>query len=487
MDAKQPPARRAALNMYSPLSAILWREPVTVPLEASLLEALQLMDRMRLGAIVVADPRTRVPLGIFTLQDLLRRVALTGADTHQPIAYVMTSGLVTLRPEATAHQAALAMARHRVRHVVVVDAEGRLVGLVSQTDLFGLQRVGVKDISLDIQRATDLPALVQAARDIRGLADRQMAQGIHAETLTHFMSTLNDLLTVRVIELTVDEHELPAVPLCWMALGSEGRLEQTFSTDQDNGLIFDAGPGDADEVRRALLPFARSVNQKLAACGFPLCEGDIMAGNPRWCLTLDEWRQRFSDWIFSPEPEALLNATIFFDLRPVYGQEALAERLRDWLLAEAPTQPRFLHLMADNALRCRPPLGTLRDFVFDDSKEFPRTLDLKKFGSRPFVEAARIFSLAHQVRPTSTAERLRALGERGQVPPEDLAGIVDGFYFIHLLRLRNQVRLPHGHAGANRVDPRSLNDLDRHIMKESFRQARKLQNHLALHWRLSVT
>ncbi len=494
--------RRAPLNMYSPLSAIVRREPITVPLDATVRGALETMERMRIGSIVVADPRTRVPLGVFTLQDLLRRVTLPRSDLTQPIACVMTSGLITLKAQATAHQAALAMARHGVRHVVVVDDEGRLLGIVSQNDLFALQRVGVKEISNEIQGAGDVEQLQHAAMGIHRLADSLMVQGISPETLTHFISTLNDLLTIRIIELTVEEVDLPMVRMCWIALGSEGRLEQTFSTDQDNGIIFEAEEADAGRIREALLPFARAVNGKLDACGFPLCKGEIMAGNPQWCLALHEWRRTFARWIYEPQPQALLNAAIFFDLRPIYGDEVLAERLREWLLAAARDQPLFLRLMAENALQCQPPLGTIRDFVYDRSKEFPHTIDLKLHGSRPFVDAARIFSLAHGVPHTSTAQRLRATEEVWDFGKDGLAAIIDGFHFIHLLRLRNQgeagrARLhapvrpsrasaaaQDAHAGTNRIDPEDLNDLDRHVLKEAFRQARRLQNRLALDHRL---
>src|SRR3990172_5918066 len=235
--------------MYSPPWAIVRREPITVPLEATVRGALETMERMRIGSIVVADPRTRVPLGVFTLQDLLRRVTLPRSDLTQPIACVMTSGLITLKAQATAHQAALAMARHGVRHVVVVDDDGRLVGIVSQNDLFALQRFGVKEISNEIQGAGDVEQLQRAALGIHRLAESLMAQGISPETLTHFISTLNDLLTIRIIELTVEELDLPMVRMCWIALGSEGRLEQTFSTDQDNGIIFEAEEADAGRIR----------------------------------------------------------------------------------------------------------------------------------------------------------------------------------------------------------------------------------------------
>jgi CBS domain-containing protein len=433
----------------------------------------------------VADASRRVPLGIFTLQDVVRRVALPGADMGEPVATVMTSGLITLGPHASAHQAALTMARNGVRHVVVVDAEGRLVGIVAQEDLFGLQQLGVKEVSNRIQSARDVDGLRAAAGAIRALADGLMAQGTSAETLTHFLSTLNDLLTIRAIDLTADEHELPPVPMCWIALGSEGRLEQTFATDQDNGIIFEADDADAEHVREALLPFARAVNEKLEACGFALCKGGVMAGNPRWCLRLAEWQQTFSRWIEEPEGEALLHASIFFDLRAIHGHELLAERLREWLLPRAAGHPLFLRLLAEDAVRFEPPLGILRDFSFDGPKEHPHTLDLKSRGSRLFVDAARVLALAHEVEATSTAERLRAVAGPADLGDEGVAALVDGFHFIHLLRLRHQRRTL-GPGRANRVDPDDLNDLDRSVLKEALRQARRLQTWLGSRFDLST-
>jgi CBS domain-containing protein len=478
--------RRPALSMFSPLSAIVRRAPTTVPLDASVREALGIMDAAGSAAVVVVDREGRFPLGTFTLQDLVRRVTLPGGDLDAPIAAVMTSGLVTLPPQATAHQAALTMARNAVQELVVVDADGRLVAMVRQDDLFGLQRAGVEEVSGDIRAATDVEGLRRAGRGIRRLTEDLLAQGTSVETLTHYISTLNDLLTIRIIDLTAEEHDLPPVPMCWIALGSEGRLEQTFSTDQDNGIVFDAGEGDADEVRAALLPFALAVNERLAACGFPLCEGKVMASNPEWCLPLDAWRRTFLRWIETPEPQAVLNSAIFFDLRPIYGQAALAERLRAAVLAAASDRPVFLRHLAEDALRCRPPLGWIRDFAYDRSKEFPRTIDLKKNGSRLFVDAARILALAHAVPHTSTAERLRAVEEHVRFGEETLQAIVDGFHFVHLVRLRAQLDALGPGGAANRVDPAALNDLDRHVLKEAFRQARRLQTRLALEYQLAT-
>jgi hypothetical protein len=213
-------------------------------------------------------------------------------------------------------------------------------------------------------------------------------------------------------------------------------------------------------VRRNLLPFADSVNRKLDACGFPLCKGGIMAGNPEWCLSLEEWRGKFARWIQTPEPKALLNASIFFDFRPLYGDEELSHSLREWLLDASGKATLFLRLMTENALQCQPPLGMIRDFTYDNNKDFPHTIDLKMHGSRPFVDAARIFALANDVAVTSTAQRLRGAAEATNLGA-DVEAMIDGFYFIQLLRLRHQQdlkgdgrrRQPHRSRRAQRARP----------------------------------
>jgi CBS domain-containing protein len=472
-------------SMYSPVVRAISRPPLTCAPDLPVREVLGRLDTHKVGSMVIADPATGAPIGIFTLRDLLKRVALPERDLGRPIADVMTRPLVTVPPQVSSYQAALTMARQGVRHLLVVDGE-RLLGVVSQNDLFSVQRLGVREISTEIRDARDLEGLKRAAAQIRALAQQMLRHGTGAEALTQLISTLNDLLTMRVIELRLPTFDLPPVPICWIALGSEGRFEQTLSTDQDNGMIFDASDaGSADALRQRLLPFARAVNEDLDACGFPLCSGDIMAGNAKWCLSVDEWRTRFTEWIVSPTPDALLNAAIFFDFRPLFGDHALAEGLRDWLARAAPTNAMFLVHMAGNALTCRPPLGTLRDFVLDNSdKEFPRTINLKMFGSRPFVDAARVYSLIYGARHTNTIERLRVAGGRIGLTPEDVESMVAAFHFIQMLRLRRQIDPATAPGGANRVNPYTLNDMDRRMLKEAFRQARRLQTRLQLRFNL---
>ena len=474
-------------SLASPMSAIIRRAPVTCAPGTTVRQALEVMREQRIGSMVAADADGR-PLGIMTLHDVLERIAIPQIDLDQPVINVMSTRLSILPPQALAHEAALMMARQGFRHVLVVEDE-RLVGLVSEKDLFALQRVGLRQIGSTIRNAESIEVLQQAAADIRRMAHNMMAQGVAPEQLTQFISTFNDLLTARVVELECKASGLSGTPLhdglCWMALGSEGRYEQTLNTDQDNAIIFDVPQGmTADQVREKLLPVAKRINEALAVCGYPLCSGEVMASNPKWCLSLEEWKFAFSGWISGGSPEALLHASIFFDLRALYGAQHLAEDLRLWLARVASENTRFLHLMAENALFNRPPLGLMRDFVL--GKE--NTLDLKLNGITPFVDAARIFALAAGVTHTNTIQRLRLSAAKMNLDGSEIDAWVNALLFIQVLRMRHHdeestLGLGDG-ALDNRINPERLNELDRRILKEAFRQARKLQSRLAMEYHL---
>lgn len=474
-------------SLASPLSAIIRRAPITCSPDATVRQVLNVMKEQRIGSMVAADGEGR-PLGIVTLHDVLDRIAIPQIDLDQPVINVMSTQLSSLPPQSLAHEAALLMAKQGFRHVLIVEKE-RLVGLVSEKDLFALQRVGLRQIGASIRHAENVVALRQGAADIRHMARNMMAQGVAPEQLTQFISTFNDLIAERIVELECKASGITGTPLhdglCWLALGSEGRFEQTLNTDQDNAIIFKVPDGmTADQVREKLLPIARRINETLDQCGFPLCKGEIMASNPKWCLSLEEWKRAFSTWISGGSPEALLHASIFFDFRPLYGQFELAQDLRGWLGRVASENSRFLHMMAENALRNRPPLGVVRDFVVGKENK----IDLKLNGITPFVDAARIFSLAAGVADTNTIQRLRLSAEKMRIDDAEISAWIDALLFIQVLRMRR-----HDEASAqgvddqaldNLIDPEKLNELDRRILKEAFRQARKLQARLAMEYHL---
>jgi CBS domain-containing protein len=367
-------------------------------------------------------------------------------------------------------------------HQLLVVRGGELTGMVTERDLFGLQRVTMRNVSQSVRLARDVPALERSMRDIAALTDNLVAQGAAAEPLTHTITALNDAVTHRLFELLQPRFGLDGLEWCWLAVGSEGRREQTVATDQDNVIVFRAAGDAVAPARERLLAFAREVNAALAALGFPLCPGNIMASNPECCLTADEWRSRFAAWMREPTPEALLAANIYFDFRPLWGNAVLAEGLRRWLEATAGENKLFLRMLVANALQAEPPLGWIRTFRTDEG-EFAGTIDLKTHGTRIFVDAARAFALALGVGETNTAQRLRLAGRRLNRDERDIAASVDAYHFLQLLRLRAQRGGLDGdpdkprHA-ANRIDPYALHEIDQRMLREAFRQARALQTHL---------
>lgn len=469
-------------RLNAPLSAVVQKDKVlSCQPEQVLQEALLAMSAAQVRTLVAVD-RDNKPLGLLSRSDLLERVILSGIAMSEPVISVMTTTLQILDDHATAHDAMLMMGRKGISQLLVVDSNGALIGVVTEKDLYALQRTGLRQIRASIEEANDIESLQDSVAEIRRLAFNMLAQGVSAEQVTQFISVLNDALTRQIIGLNLEKFDLFGLDWCWLAFGSEGRDEQTFSTDQDNGIVFNTDDfSDCEALRLRLLEFARAVNEDLDRCGFPLCKGDIMASNPAWCLSVGEWEEKFFDWVQTPMPDALLNATIFFDFRPLFGNHTLADRMRSYLLRQTTQGQLFLRAMAANALQVEPPLGTFRDFLTDLEADHPGAIDLKKYGSRLFVDAARIYALATGVPNANTAERLRLSGAKRSVNPEEINALIDAMQFIQLLRLRQQQTDDRpGEQGNNLIYPDKLNELDRRILKEAFRQAKKLQHRLKL-------
>ena len=268
------------------LGELVRHAPVACATTATLRDAAQKMADEKVRTIIVVDGRG-MPVGLLTLVDLLERVVLPGRPLTAPVSEAMSTPIVSLPGSATAYEAMHVMAERGIRQVVVVEG-GRLMGVVNERDLFALQRVKMRDVIEGLHAADSVESLRRAGDDIRRLTQNLLVQGVGAEPLTRTISSLNDALTRRLIEIVGAGHDLTDLDWCWLALGSEGRGEQTFATDQDNALLFAIPEGaSADAARARLLPFAREVNAGLDRLGFPLCTGNVMASNPELCLSVD--------------------------------------------------------------------------------------------------------------------------------------------------------------------------------------------------------
>ncbi|WP_324732172.1 putative nucleotidyltransferase substrate binding domain-containing protein [Pseudomonas paeninsulae] len=473
----------AQYSLDSRLGELAMRQPISCPPTTPLRQAVQLMHEQHVGSIVIVDPALK-PLGIFTLRDL-RRVIADGSSLDQAIDSLMTLEPFYLPPDASAFEAAIAMTERHIAHICLVEHE-RLCGVVSERDLFSLQRVDLVHLARTIRHAGTVETLTALRSDIQQLVERMLAHGASSTQITHIITLFNDHTVCRVIELTLEDLGDPGVPFTWLCFGSEGRREQTLHTDQDNGILFEASDAaSAADMRRRLLPLATEINQRLALCGFTLCKGNIMAGNPELCLSRREWTRRFTSFIDEATPENLLRSSIYFDLRVVWGDPYGCDLLRQGLLKQVASNSLFQRMMAENALRQRPPVGRFRDFVVARKGVEKDTLDLKVQGLTPFVDGARLLALAHGIEACNTLERLRELIAKGVIEPLDGAAYEEAYHFIQQTRMQQHQRqaqqdLPY----SNRIDPDSLNQLDRRILREAFRQAQRLQSSLTLRYQL---
>jgi CBS domain-containing protein len=281
--------------------------------------------------------------------------------------------------------------------------------------------------------------------------------------------------------LQLAEQQLgpPPVPYAFLVAGSLARFEQTAYSDQDNGLILSDAYQEAEhgEYFKQLAEF---VCDGLDACGYEYCQGGIMASNPQWRQPLSVWRHYFAKWIETPDPQALLYSTIFFDLRCLYGEVALFDDLHQSILARTQSGSLFLTHMAANALNFRPPLGFFKGFVLERQANGEKTLDMKKRGVVPVIDVARVYTLAAGLPVTNTRERLQALGEVKRVEMDRLANVLDAFEFISLTRLRHQARqIEAGQVADNQVMPNELSEFEQRHLKHAFEVVTNFQDNLA--------
>jgi CBS domain-containing protein len=470
----------AEQSLEAPLQSLPRKQPLACTPATALADALGRMHERRVGSVLVTDAAGEV-LGILTRHDILGRVTLPGVPLTTPIESVMSHPVHTLDVSHTLQDAALVMSRHGVRHVPITE-DGKVVSIVSERDLFSMQRKSLKQLGSQLRTAGSVESLRHLSRDIPRFARSLVAQGVGARSVTRLISHLNDLLTERLVGLIAQTHGLDPAAYCWLSFGSEGRGEQTIATDQDNGLVFASDDPTADRAR--WLAFGNEVNQALDACGYPLCKGGIMAGQAACCLTAGEWQERFEHWIEHGAPQDLLNASIYFDLRPLAGNAALAAPLREFITRHAKGLPRFARQLAENAMRNRAPINWLGNI--DTTREGGRDgVDLKLHGTALFVDVARLYALNQGVDTLGTRERLEAVAPLLKADTNECATWVGAFEILQMLRLRRQMadaEAPAPSANPNWIALDALNGIDRHILKEALRIARRLQQRMELDW-----
>ncbi|MFP4640026.1 MAG: DUF294 nucleotidyltransferase-like domain-containing protein [Guyparkeria sp.] len=468
----------AMLDPATPIRQRLETNPLHLDGDTPLAEAAGRLETSGSEAILV---ELDGGWGIATLRDLAFRGIVRAQDPDAMLADIATRDPVTVDADTSLLEAAVTLAEHGFHHLLVTDGDRPVpLGVLDEASLYRVNAMTPGLMHQRIRRADGIEALAAIRQEVPGIVGALLDSGSGFAPISRIVSGINDAIAHRVITLTFEDAPLPDdLRWCWLTFGSEARSEQTLATDQDNGLVFD-GTSDPAETRRHLLPLARHINEALDELGYPLCPGNIMAGNPDLCLSVEEWSQRFRGWIDQGTPEHLLNATIFFDARALAGDESLFDRWAGSWREPARKNSRFRRQLAANALRLQPPLTLFGGFR-TRSRQGQRGIDIKTDGATPFVDAARIEALAQGAAVTRTDQRLALVPQRA-LPAEDLKAAYD---FIQRLRLRHQYeQIGRGESPDNLIDPDGLDGLTQRLLKEAFRIARKLQQHLAIAYQL---
>ena len=334
---------------------------------------------------------------------------------------------------------------------------------------------GMTQVHAQIDAAHGAEALAAAARAIRNLAVDAVDSADDVLAITRLISELNDALARRVVHDVADAMAMDLSQACWLSFGSQGRGEQTIATDQDNGLVFAGG------TQAGWMAFGARVNQLLADVGYPLCSGLVMAGQAMCCLPLEQWVARFEHWMAHGSGNDIFAARIYFDVRPLTGQTALAEPLLALLRSPAARLPRFVKQLADTVLRKPVPLTWLGAVATEREGEH-RVFDLKQGGTALYVDAARLWGLAHGVADTATDVRLAAAASHLHVPAHEAQAWRRGFEALQRLRLQTQRgrRDDEDPETRNRARWEALDATQRDALKHALRTARLLQQRIAL-------
>ena len=458
-----------ARDMMSP-------EPLAVAPGDRVVKAAQLMRDKRISCLpVVEDERI---VGIVTDSDLRDRVVAEGRSGDVAMGEVMTRDPLTLSMDALAFDALALMMQRSISHVPVVDG-GRLVGILTQTDLIRAQSRSAVYMIGEIDRRPDIHAINKIVADVPKLLVSLVASGASAHKIGHIISSITDAVTSRLLTLGEDRFGPPPVGYVWLACGSQGRQEQTGFSDQDNCMILDDAYVEAEhgEYFKNLATF---VCDGLNAAGYVYCPGEMMAMTDKWRQPLAVWQRYFRGWIDQPDSRAQMLASVMFDLRAIRGDEQLFVELQRETLGRARANSIFIAHMLSNSLTHTPPIGFFGNISVPRIGENKNLIDLKHGGVVPIVDLARLYALEASIAEVNTHRRLEAGRKASVLSEEGARDLLDAFEFISNTRLRHQaMQIQRGEKANNMLNPKELSHFERNHLRDAFTVVKTLQSALS--------
>lgn len=419
-------------------------------------------------------------LGIVTDRDIRTRVVAAGAGPDTPLSDVMTAPAWTVSADRMATEALLEMLDHGIRHLPVLSAGRRLLGVLDDVDLMANERRAPFHLRSSIAHSADAKEVAEATAELPDTVVALYDAGLPPAAICRTIASIHDTVTRRLIEFAHGELGRPPVPYTWLATGSFGRFEPFPSSDADSAIAWD-GPDDDPDVRRAIVALAEHVLERLEACGFRPDTKGAVASNPLFARSIEDWERAAGSWVEQPDRNrGLLLLSVVVESDPVWGATAVADHLFN-VFAHTSGRERMLTRLAAAALLERPPTGFLRNVVLHSSGERKGVLDIKRHGLVPIQALARWSGLVAGVSAASTRARLRASLEAGTLKPDDVAILRGAFELFSALRMEHQVgQLRAGEDPDDLIEPKSLAPLTRTSLKEAFRAVARVQRGVAL-------
>lgn len=452
------------LLMNQPIS-LMAKPPLTCRMDTPIRKAAELMKASQQDAVLILGPADEC-LGIVTDRDLRNRVIVDQADQQKPVYSIMSSPLVTIPPDALLYEAMLLVQRTRVTHLALADNHGHISGILSHTGLLHLQQNTTSFLMKMIQDAQTPEELIQYSQRTAGMIKALEQSGAKTIHITRISTAISDALTSRFCDLAVDQLGPPETHFALLALGSEGRGEQTLATDQDNAIVFqDVNPDREPSVKSYFMNLGQKLNQWMNLAGYNLCQGGVMAGNEKWIHSVSKWKSDLLSWIQNPEPAMVLDTGIFMDFRPVYGDQSLAKELQNYIDDKIPHQAIFFYHAAQEAIRFKP-------------GETDGVLDLKKL-IFPLTNFARLNSLRLAVDEKNTLARLQRIKEKDPASEAFINRIAEAYDFLMMLRFKCQLRqIALNEKPGNSVNTRDLSALEKSQLKKVIPVITDVQNRL---------
>lgn len=463
------------LFLHEPVSS-LGRDALVCDMGMSIEQLARQMTARKVTAALVSSGDATI-IGIVTDHDLRERVLAEKSQLSAPIHSIMSAPLTKIPEHALIYEALLKMEEHGVRHLAVEDREGKIVSVIDNKSLVQFQRYGPIVITREISRASSAEEVAQTTERTPMLVRTMIESSSRPRHVTNLLASICDSVTIRLIELTLEELGPPPVSFAFIAMGSQGRQELTLNTDQDNGIIYqDPLNKDAIEIQTYFLEMGKKVSKGLKLAGYRYCQGDVMASNPRWCRCLSDWISGYKDWIYKSEPQEIIDFNIFFDFRTVFGEEDLSQELKKVVFNTVIENPSFLHHLAKNTVSFKPPIrlpGNI--YLGGGSTEHAGEINLKDV-MMPLVGYARLYALRHQIQQTHTLERIEALSGRNLISPASRDEMIATYDFLMQLRLQTQMEaIQLGQSPHNIVHPGKIGYIQQESMKQAFAQISAVQ------------